>query len=157
MLGMGAVMRYEQRRDADVGVWPAGEPAPSWIFFMEPYAQANEADKPAVIERAAAYLEAWKRRPPELGAVEVETLDELKQRIVEAGEGWTPEEVALSLRCTPTLVRRARAEADRCVETGKVEGSLKHARALMAEGMTLRQAAVLTGIPRSTLSARLKR
>jgi DNA invertase Pin-like site-specific DNA recombinase len=59
--------------------------------------------------------------------------------------------VSLACRCTPTLVRRVRVDGERNPETGREEGSLQHARDLLASGMSLRQVAVLTGISKSTL------
>jgi hypothetical protein len=59
--------------------------------------------------------------------------------------------VSLACRCTPTLVRQARIEAERNPETGREEGSLEQARDMLERGMSLRQVAVLTGIPKSTL------
>jgi hypothetical protein len=81
---------------------------------------------------------------------EGETLDDLKARILEL-EGWEPRDVSLACRCTPTLVRQARIEAERNPESGREEGSLEQARAMLDGGMSLRQVAILTGIPKSTL------
>lgn len=154
MLGYGAVMRYGEVRCSDSDAMPAGEyeaPADYWIARYE---QAHPDDQPDVLELALIYLETWRRRPEP--ADESETLDQLKARIVETGNGWTPKEVALAMRCTPTLVRAARLEADRHPETGKIEGSVEHARELLANGCSLRQVAILTGIPKSTLHDALR-
>ena len=155
MLGLGGVMRYEKRRDSERGVWPAGEPEPPWVYWLDLYVGAPEHERSDIEARARAYLEAWRRRPEPPS--EEESFDQFKARIVEAGESWTPQEVSLALRCTPTLVRQARLEADRNPETGKPEGSVEHARTLIAQGLSLRQVAMLTGIPKSTLSDALRR
>jgi hypothetical protein len=102
-----------------------------------------------VVERARSELRAWQRRPdpPPDG----ESFEDLKRRIVSDGEGWTPHEVALAMRVTPTLVRNVRSEAEREVEYGKPDGSLAHGLNLLNAGCSLRQAAQITGIPKSTL------
>jgi hypothetical protein len=48
-------------------------------------------------------------------------------------------------------VRRVRHAAERNPDTGREEGSLQHARDLLSQGLSLRQVAILTGIPKSTL------
>ena len=46
---------------------------------------------------------------------------------------------------------QVRIEFERNPETGREEGSLQHAMGLLSSGMSLRQVAILTGIPKSTL------
>jgi hypothetical protein len=96
-----------------------------------------------------AELEAWRRRPdpPPPG----ETLDDLKRRVLEEGAGWTPHEVALAMRVTPTFVRNVRTEAERDPQTGKPDDRLAKGLKLLAEGLSLRQVERITGVPKSTL------
>lgn len=154
MLGYGAVARWGEVRSSEPGVLPAGEHEAPVDYFIALYVRAHPSDRPAIEELAQAYLDRWRRRPEPPG--EAETLDELKARVVKTGAGWTPAEVALAMRCTPTFVRATRIEADRNPETGKIEGSIEHARELLATGHSLRQVAILTGIPKSTLHDALK-
>jgi hypothetical protein len=155
MLGYGAVAQWGRLAPSSEGaVLPGGEheaPADYWLGL---YLRAHPDDRPEIEALAIAYLERWRRRPEPPS--EGETLVELKTRIVKTGAGWTPQEVALAVRCTPTFVRNVRTEFDRNPETGKVEGSLEHARALLTQGLSLRQVAILTGIPKSTLHDAMK-
>jgi hypothetical protein len=89
--------------------------------------------------------------PPTRAAAAGETLEDLKARILREGQGWTPKEVALAMRVTPTLVRNVRTEAERDPEYGRPDGSLAHGLALLDAGLSIRQAAQITGIPKSTL------
>lgn len=154
MLGYGAVQRFGQIRSAEGGVLPAGEHEAPGDYWLSVYLRAHPADQEEILALALEALQTWRKRPEPPS--EGETLAEFKARIVATGEGWKPREVALALRCTPTLVRAARLEADRNPETGKVEGSVEHARALLADGLSLRQVAMLTGIPKSTLHDALR-
>jgi hypothetical protein len=76
---------------------------------------------------------------------------------VHEGEGWTPQEVALAMRVTPTLVRNVRNEYERDTQYGRPDGSLAHGISLLNAGCSLRQAAQITGIPKSTLHDAHKR
>jgi hypothetical protein len=109
-----------------------------------------------IVEAARSELAAWKRRsdPPPEG----ETGEQMIARLVKDGEGWRVEDVALAFRCTPSMVRRWRVEHDRNPDTGRLEGTLAQAKDLMASGKyTLRQVAMLTGIPKSTIHDALDR
>ena len=156
MFGYGLTFAWAERiRSSESALLPSGEGEPPVERWLILYARATEDERPDVEAGARAELNAWRRR--EAPPLEVETMDELSARIISEGEGWSPKEVALAMRCTPTLVRRVREANERNVETGKVEGSLEHAKALLARGCSLRQVAILTGIPKSTLADQLKR
>lgn len=135
-------------------VGPNGEGKPP----HERYAQALRepgADVDAVMEEARAELAAWKRRPLAAPA-EVETLDDLKARIVQCG-GWDAREVALAMRCTESLVRVSRVEASCDPEWGKpLDQPLptdprERAAALVDLGLPYRQVEALCGIPITTI------
>lgn len=151
MLQYGSVMAWGRKSpSAESAALPSGEgfpPLDYWLDLIDKAESEEEID--AVVERARAELRAWRVRPepPPDG----ETFDDLKRRILEDGEGWTPHEVALAMRVTPTLVRNVRAEAERDPEYGRPDGSLSHGLQLLASGCSLRQAAQITGIPKSTL------
>jgi hypothetical protein len=149
LLQYGSVRTYESPRGGGEGYLPSGEltnPLEHWAALLPQCKTFSELI--AVLEQARAELHGWRVRPE--APPEGETLDDLKVRILGL-EGWEPRDVSLACRCTPTLVRQARVEAERNPETGREEGSLEHARDMLAGGMSLRQVAILTGIPKSTL------
>jgi len=107
-----------------------------------------------LLGEAQAELDAWIRRP--LAPDTAETLEDLYARIVEDGWGVTASECARAMRCTPTLVRRARLAAGRHPENGyHLPGAgtdvYVWACSLDAAGLTVRQIALVTGLPKSTL------
>lgn len=149
LIGYGSVRVYETPRTNGDTPLPTGEahpPLEHWAALLPMCGTIEEIR--GVLEMAQSELRDWKRRPDP--PPEGETLVELKERVL-SYSGWEPKDVALACRCTPTLVRRARTEAERNPETGREEGSLQHARDLLAQGMSLRQVAILTGISKSTL------
>ena len=150
LLQYGSVRVYEtSRHESDGAVLPGGELHPPLEHWAELLPRCRTLDE--IIEllgTARSELRAWKVRPEP--PPEGETFDELADRILSYA-GWEPKDVALACRCTPTLIRRVRGDAERNPETGREEGSLQHARDLLAQGMSLRQVAILTGIPKSTL------
>lgn len=150
LLQYGSVRVYESSRgESDGAVLPTGELHPPFEHWAQILLLCKTAEEIiGALSLARSELAAWKVRPepPPVG----ETLDDLKERIL-GYAGWEPRDVSLACRCTPTLVRRTRTEAERNPETGREEGSLTHARDLLAQGMSLRQVAVLTGISKSTL------
>jgi hypothetical protein len=132
---------------------PAGELRPPHERYLELLARPG-ADVEAIMERARQELEDWKRRP--LVPIRTETLEELKVRIVEC-DGWETRDVALAMRCTESLVRIARVEADRDPKWGrKLEAPLpeeprERARVLVGLGFTYRQVEALCGVPITTI------
>jgi len=157
LLQYGAVQRLGRTaRSAEVALLPQGEDYPPLDYWLDQIVRAQTiAEVATIVERAREELCAWRRRPepPPDG----ESFEDLKRRIIEDGEGWTPQEVALAMRCTPTLVRNVRNEAERDPEYGRPDRSLAHGLALLSEGVTLRAAALATGIPKSTLHLAWKR
>lgn len=151
MLQYGHTMAWgRQPKLAERPALPSGEGAPPLDHWLALFSQCSTLAEVRVIrDLARSELEMWRRRtePPPEG----ETFDDLKARILDEGEGWTPKEVALAMRVTPTLVRNVRTEFERDTEYGRPDGSLAHGLALMTSGCSLRQAAAITGIPKSTL------
>jgi hypothetical protein len=151
MLQYGSTMAWgRQAPNAEGAAFPKGEGRPPLDYWLVQLGHCTTLEElRAVSERALAELEAWRRRPepPPQG----ETFEDLKRRIIHEGEGWTPHEVALAMRVTPTLVRNVRSEAERDVDYGRPDGSLSHGLALLNAGLSIRQAAQITGIPKSTL------
>jgi hypothetical protein len=151
LLQYGSVMRWGRTvPNAETAALPQGEGFPPLDHWLDLIAKAQTlAEVRTIRERARAELSAWRRReePPPTG----ETFVDLKARIIHEGEGWTPQEVALAMRCTPTLVRNVRSEAERDPEYGRPDRRLQHGLDLLSEGVSLRAASMATGIPKSTL------
>jgi hypothetical protein len=151
LIQYGGTMAWgRQAPSAERNALPMGEghpPLDYWLDLLERCATVE--DLQIVIGRARIELAAWRRRPEP--PPEGETFDDLKRRILTEGEGWTPKEVALAMRVTPTLVRNVRTEAERDPDYGRPDGSLAHGVALLNAGLSVRQAAQITGIPKSTL------
>jgi len=151
LLQYGTTQRFGRNiKGAEPMPLPAGEgfpPMEHWIMLLTRCQTVEECH--TILELASAELQAWRKRPEP--PPEGESFDELKRRILRDGQGWTPKEVALAMRVTPTLVRNVRTEADRDPEYGRPDGSLRHGLTLLSEGLSLRQVERITGIPKSTL------
>jgi hypothetical protein len=134
---------------------PTGDPSPA-TYWRERFDQARPGEEPTLLALARDELRHIRRRA--FPAVAWEDGVELAARVLGDGEGLQPGDVAFALRCTPTFVRRTRLANGREPEHGRtVRMDQLDARALMDAGMSLRQAAVATGVPRSTLAGRLAR
>src|SRR3954469_21300284 len=145
-----------QPKLAERPLLPSGEGQPPFDYWLEALARCEtREDAAATLARARSELAAWRRRPEP--PPEGESFGDLKSRILHEGEGWTPQEVALAMRVTPTLVRNVRHEFDRDPQYGRPDGSLAHGIDLLNAGCSLRQAAQITGIPKSTLHDAQKR
>lgn len=135
---------------------PSGELHP----MAEKWAARIEADpRLETLDAMRAELGAWLRRP--LAPQSAETLEELCARIVADGWGITADECAMAMRCTPTMVRRARLAEMRNPETGRAlpdrgAGGIVWAHALYTAGLSLRQVEAITGVSKSTLHRALK-
>jgi hypothetical protein len=87
-----------------------------------------------------------------------ETAEDMAERIVSDGVGWTVDDVSRAMHCTRPFVRTARLSFGRDPETGFTppDGDpMNVARELHAAGRSLYTVAALTGVPRSTLRYRL--
>jgi hypothetical protein len=157
LLSYGSVQVMGRRvNGGDDARAPSGESSPmaeKWAALL--------AAKPTfeTLDAARAELGSWLRRP--LVPETTETLEELCARVVSDGWGITADECAVAMRCTPTLVRRARLAELRHPDTGRSlpergAGGKGWALALDACGLSLRQIEGLTGVPKSTLHRILK-
>jgi hypothetical protein len=157
LVSYGPVQRWgRQSPSCEPRPEPTGEGHPPAEFWIRRYLKAPPDERAQIAHAAEAELQAWRRRDPELNEIKTETLEDLKRRIIGEGEGWSARDVALAMRCTPTLVRTTREDAERDPEHGRPDRSLAHARQLRAEGLSLRQIAQITGIPKSTLADNLR-
>ena len=134
---------------------PTGEARPDVEVLAAQVERAgNDTDALArVLARAQAELEHALRRP--LAEVRGQTAEDLRALVVDRGKGFTPQEVSVALRVTPTFVRRARLLAGLDPEHGKPVRLNGNGAAvgveLVAAGLSLRAASAITGTPRSTL------
>lgn len=132
---------------------PPGEAHPPAEVFRDRLQRAcTRAEARRVLDEASAELERTLRRP--LAVESIETAEDLAERIVLDGAGWTADDVALATHCLPRFVRAARLAFGRDPESGLTppDGEpMEVARRLRDEGRSYRTIARLTGIPRSTL------
>jgi hypothetical protein len=141
---------------------------------------ADDDQRARIVERARGELEHL-RGQTQVDRPEPESLEQLRSRIVNQGEGWTVEQVALAMRCGERLVIEARKAAGRDPEYGQplepaesarhraeggrfqadgtaVEARQRRLRDLIdRRGYTLAGAARLLGISRSTAERDLGR
>jgi hypothetical protein len=158
LLSYGGTQHFGGRGGESGRIGPPGESAPMADRWARRFAAASSGSAlAALVEEAQAELNAWVVRP--LAPDTTETWEELAERIVRDGWGVTAQECAVAMRCTPTMVRRARLAELRHPETGyglPVEGDpMAWARALDDAGLTLRQIEAVTGVAKSTLHDRM--
>jgi hypothetical protein len=112
----------------------------------------------AMLERLARdELESIRRR--RFPTTAVRDGDDLRTRIVDEGAGLPALDVAVALRTSEGIVRKARLSSGRESDHGR-ELVLERRTSpdeLVAAGMSVRAAAAATGVPRSTLAGRLAR
>lgn len=134
---------------------PCGDDTPA-TYWRARFGDARDDDEArALVEQARAELRAIRRRA--FAPMRYETADELAERVVVEGEGVDALHVAIALRCTPTFVRRARLAQGRDPEFGRVvDLDVLEPRALLDAGLSVRQAAAVLGVPRSTLHGRAR-
>lgn len=103
---------------------PPGERWPPHLKWREQWEGATDDDgRRAVLRGARAELHALTHRAEV--KVRGETEAELEERIVKDGAGWSVEEVATRMRCTPTFVRKARLKDGKSIKTGEDPASAR--------------------------------
>lgn len=141
-------------------VLPSGELCPPHERYLAALRKPG-ADVEAIMNDARDELDAWKRRP-HVAPVVIESLTELKARIVECA-GWPASDVAIAMRCTDSLVKVARVEAGCEPEHGEqLDEPLpteprERARVLVDLGLSYRQVEALCGVPITTIFRARKR
>lgn len=163
LVSYGATMNYQTytshvaARDNP----PCGEAIPMHDRWHMAFEKAHDDDHLRdLVAAGQRELDGWLRRP--FASDATESLEDLCARIVGDGWGISADECARAMRCTSTLVRRARLGAGRHPESGyHLPGPSKDrmlwALQLDAAGLTLRQIETVTGVPKSTLHDRLSR
>lgn len=134
---------------------PTGGRSPADHWRDRFLAATDERELARLITQAENELRHLRRRTFPAGTWK--DRDDLIDRVLGA-EGVPPESIALALRCTPTMVRRLRLVHGLEPEHGRrVELTALDADQLRRAGLSLRAAAAVLGVPRSTLSDRLSR
>jgi hypothetical protein len=163
LLSYGSVQAYGRRRGAGAvgGDPPTGEAHPMHERWSALLAAAETAEQArATLERARSEYGAHVRR--QLVPTTTETWDELAERIVADGWGVSARDCATAMRCSITLVRRARLAAYRHPESGyglpaPRRDVLAWARDLDDAGLSVRQIEALTGMAMATVWRRVRR
>lgn len=132
---------------------PRGERSPAERFAERYSVAGSDSERVRVLRAARDELSHLRRRRFAVGAVH--DGDDLRERVLRDGRGLPPREVALALRCTPTLVRRTRLAGGCDPERGHpIELERFDAAALLAAGMSYRAVELVLGTARSTLHDR---
>jgi hypothetical protein len=136
---------------------PPGEAHPEAEHLAHRLARSTSSvEASAIVDEIRAELSHATRRALPMDATE--TAQDMAERIIEDGVGWTADEVALACRCLPSFVRASRLAFDRDPETGKTppDGDpVEVARVLRDQGRSWRTIERLTGVAHSTLRYRL--
>lgn len=135
---------------------PTGDESPAAYWRARFDACTDERELAELVALARLDLRRIRRRA--FPAVSWNEATELAARVIEDGEGETAQLVAIALRCTPTFVRRTRVAHGRDPDHGRVVHIDRiDPASLRAAGLSIRQAAAVIGVPRSTLHGRLAR
>lgn len=139
-------------------VLPYGESAPPHLVLRDLYiAQTTDHGRRTIVTRMRTALREARGRVDRSHVV-YETREQEDARIVKQGEGFTDHEVAFRFNCTPSRVRRARLAAGVNPETGKpalpaheAADQRTEAQRMKADGMSVRQIAMVLGRPPATV------
>lgn len=155
LLSYGAVTKLGGTRGGESGhVGPSGDAHPMVDRWAALFAGAVTPEALAALTDEARYdYDTTIRRA--LAPDTTETWEELAARIVADGWGITADECAMAMRCTPTMVRRARLAEMRHPDTGHAlpvdDDPRAWARRLDEAGLTLRQIEAVTGVSKSAV------
>jgi hypothetical protein len=135
-------------------IGPPGDSRPMVDKWAALFAGATTPEALAELTEAAQHdYDTTIRRP--LAPDTTETWEELAARIVRDGWGVTADECARAMRCTPSMVRRARLSEMRHPDTGHAlptgMGAVEWARALDDAGLSVREIALVTGVAKSNV------
>lgn len=154
MLGGGRTQAFDSSggKSENPDPRPSGE---SWT--MADHWQAEWANRPIedTLDAARAELQAWKKRQAPADDVDYDE----DGWVLRDGEGFSAEQVARKFNRTPTMVRRLRLKNGRETEFGlpvnlpqeRVPDARERVQNLTAQGCTLRQIEMQTGVKRETV------
>jgi hypothetical protein len=142
---------------------PPGDLHPPHLELRKLYLEQHTDEGRANVEKTMrATLAEYRGTAVDRTRVIGETRKDESLRIIGEGEGFTPQEVALRFRCTPTRVRRLRLAAGRDAVLGhEVEqepvpvdnsAAIAAARRMAGHGMSVRLIGMELGRPKSTIS-----
>lgn len=157
--------------DADETVTaPFGESHPPHLELRAEYVRADtDAGRARVVARMHAVLREHRGVGVDRSRVVGEARQDETTRILREGEGFTPGEVALRFRCTPTRVRRVRLATGRDATLGRLvedeppiapgddTAAIEAAMRMKSRGMSVRLIGMELGRPKSTISDWLQR
>jgi transposase-like protein len=138
MLSHGACQAFNPAGGAGVpdSRPPSGESHPPHELFAEDFARRGQG----AVKHWREVLREWR------GEGRVRPVGKSDREIVlEAGEGYSPDDVSRRYRCTPTMVRKWRREAGVNEETGTGESIVARAKRLRDEGVSVRRIASEVG------------
>jgi hypothetical protein len=157
LLANGAISSYNSS-GGDVGErenWrPRGEGNPPHLVFLARWnGCVSDDQRKAVLRDAESELQALRKR--QAPRVQVDEKKILEARILE-NRDWPAGDVAQSLRCSVTIVRKVRLANNLTPERGVPVNALSddprlRAQELLDAGLTQRQVRFLTGIHRDTI------
>lgn len=154
LLSHGSVTSWSAGSGVPGSREPTGESRPPHELFAAEYERKGQS----AVTHWRAFLAQWRGHNTVKPAESSED-----EWILQDGRGQAPDVVAQRFRCTPTRVRRLRVSAGLDVETGKHAegdgpvGNVERAVWLVSErGFSVRQAALVTGVAKSTISDRRK-
>jgi hypothetical protein len=137
---------------------PPGDEFPPHLRWRAEWEKATDGEREAILRHARDELVATRKRDMSRVHIVEETTEEVEERVVNVGEGWTVEQTARECRCTPTFVRRSRLKAGANAITGvtpedKPESTDQHERCreLAENGMSERQIHMLTKLAKTTI------
>lgn len=161
MLGGGRTQAFDSSggKSENPDPRPSGEPSPLADHWVAEWAR-DPSER--TLEAARAELQAWKRRPEPADDVDYDE----DAWILKDGEGFSVEQVARKFNRTPTMIRRLRLKNDRESEFGlptnlprgreRVPDARERVANLTAQGCTLKQIQLQTGVPRETVRRWMK-
>lgn len=164
LLSHGSVQAWNRSAKGEpTQVLPFGESNPPHLYFRDVYTrQITDHGRGEVIGRAREELKKLQGREVDRSHVQEETVEELNERIVKRGEGFSVEEVASRMGVAPSQVRRARVAAEVSLLDGKptddrLESPKERAQRMKAHGYTERQIGLILGKPQSTINYWLRK
>lgn len=136
---------------------PTGESWPMHQQWRSLWMRCKPRDRPELVRDARTDLEAWRIRCVIVNDTDYGETD----LILDQGKGRSVEDVARTFNTTPTRVRRLRLRANRDSEFGmpadlpekgaRIPGAEERVANLAAQGCTLRQITMQTGVPKDTV------
>jgi hypothetical protein len=128
---------------------PPGDSTPPHVEWRARWDAASVLEREKILDEASKRLEGLLKQRRII--VVPETQEELEKRVVaKCRQGWSVEEVAAHFKATKKFVRTAFATAQTKPDETPIDQRAE-TRRLAEKGMTERQIALCTGLPKSTI------